>query len=82
MTSLVKKNLVSKDNKLPAKYRLTEDGRNLASTMLHGSKENSVPINQSGKIANKIPKFSRVRVFFDFRDFHEGNFYQFLKTFL
>jgi hypothetical protein len=59
MTSLIKKNLVSKDNKLPAKYRLTEDGRNLASKMLHGSKENTVPINQSGKIVNKIPQFFR-----------------------
>ena len=50
MTSLIKKNLVSKDNKLPAKYRLTEDGRNLASKMLHETNENTVPINQSGKI--------------------------------
>jgi hypothetical protein len=77
MTSLVKKNLVSKDNKLPAKYRLTEDGRNLANTMLHGSKENSVPINQSGKIANKIPKFSRVRVFLILGIFMRGTFINF-----
>ncbi len=74
MTSLVKKNLVSKDNKLPAKYRLTEDGRNLASTMLHGSKENSVPINQSGKIDNKIPKLFRVRVVLILVIFRRGIF--------
>ena len=41
MSSLIKKNLVFKENKLPARYKLTEEGRNLAQTILNVTNENS-----------------------------------------
>ena len=56
MSALFKKDLVFKENKLPAKYRLTEEGLNLATTMLNGSKENTEPNNnyESGNLKIKI----------------------------
>ncbi len=41
MSSLIKKNLVFKENKLPARYKLTEEGRSIAQTILHGTNENT-----------------------------------------
>lgn len=41
MSNLIKKNLVDKENKLPARYRLTESGRELAKRLLYGVTENN-----------------------------------------
>jgi hypothetical protein len=39
MSSIIKKNLVIKENKLPARYRLTESGKELAVKLLCGGKD-------------------------------------------
>lgn len=39
MSSIIKKNLVIKENKLPARYRLTETGKELAVKLLCGGKD-------------------------------------------
>lgn len=56
MTSLIKKNLVFKENKLPARYKLTDEGRNLATTILNGAKENT---DTSGRTSSPSPTTSK-----------------------
>lgn len=58
MSSLVKKNLVIKENKLPARYKLTEEGRNLATTILYGAKENENEPSFLKAVANESRKKS------------------------
>lgn len=41
MSNLIKKNFVHKENKLPARYSLTESGRDLAKKLLYGSSANN-----------------------------------------
>lgn len=41
MSNLIKKNFVFKENKLPARYSLTESGRQLAKKLLYGSSTNN-----------------------------------------
>lgn len=47
MSNLIKKSMVDKDNKLPARYRLTEEGRTVARRILHGESSTTMDKNNS-----------------------------------
>ncbi|CAF0906643.1 unnamed protein product [Brachionus calyciflorus] len=62
MSNLIKKSYVDKENKLPARYRLTESGRVLARKLLYGISENNENKSESDSesvIPAKISKSTK-----------------------
>lgn len=53
MSTLVKKEYVVKENKLPARYHLTESGRRLAAKLLNGEDE-SITQNQTDSDSEQV----------------------------
>ena len=56
MAALIKKNLVFKENKLPARYSLTEEGRRCIFRVLNGGEDQTPYYEQSEKMTTKEPK--------------------------
>ncbi len=56
MSNLIKKGCVIKQNKLPARYHLTESGRNLALKLLYGIDNNNEDENQDESQENEPEK--------------------------